>query len=838
MADLPSVLIIVAVLLGVTSLIQPLAQRLRLSPTVLLAAVGVLIGAGSAFLLATPLTDAFDVPAELILDFPATSQVFLFVFLPALLFQASLTLDVRRVAEDAAPILLLAVVAVVVTTGVVGLALEPLAGVPLSVCLMLGAIVATTDPAAVVAIFRDIGAPARLTRLLEGESLLNDATAIAIFAVLLGHVTAARDPDAGVVLAGFARSFGGGMLVGFAAARIVATLLPLVRDIRSAQMTLTLSLPYVAFVLCEHYLDVSGVIACVAAGLTLGAAGRSRIPPEHWRFLQDVWEQLAFWASSLVFILAAILVPRLLTGIGWHEAGLVAVVVLACLTARALVLFLLLPVLSGLRMAQAVSAPYKLVILWGGLRGAVTLALALSVTENRAIAPDIQRFIAVLATGYVLFTLLVNGVTLQPVIRLLKLDRLSPLDVALRNRVLAISLVSVRDTLRRTAGIYHLPEAIVDDVVRPYDDRIAAAGDAGEEAIADRDRLNIGLVALAGRERDALLGHFHRKTASPHVLVAMLQQCDRIVEAARRGGRSDYNRAARQWIGFSRSFSLAAALHRHFRIERVLANRLADRFETLLVSRIVLEDLRRFSSEKLEPVLGDRLSGILGDVLEQRIGATRRALEALRLQYPHYAAALQRRFLSTYALRLEEMEYETLLDDGLIGPELFQNLRLGLAAEHRKALRRPQLDIRLDRRTLVEQFPLFASLSDGQVAQVAALLAPRFARPGERLVVRGERSDGMFFIASGAVEISTGTHTVRLGRGDFFGEMGLLGRCRRMADATALSHCHLLELGAADFRTLLQQTPGMALRIRQVADSRRRMNERSDEAPQVSRITS
>jgi monovalent cation:H+ antiporter, CPA1 family len=90
-----------------------------------------------------------------------------------------------------------------------------------------------------VAIFRDIGAPARLTRLVEGESLLNDATAIAIFAVLLGYVTAGREPDAGAVLAGFARSFGGGLLVGFVAARSMVALLPLVRDIRAAEMTLT-----------------------------------------------------------------------------------------------------------------------------------------------------------------------------------------------------------------------------------------------------------------------------------------------------------------------------------------------------------------------------------------------------------------------------------------------------------------------------------------------------------------------------------------------------------------------------------------------------------------------
>ncbi|ACI99826.1 cation:proton antiporter [Rhodospirillum centenum] len=825
MADLPSVLIIIAVLFCVTALVQPLAQRLRLSYTVLLALVGVLIGAGSAFLLATPLTNLFNVPAELILGFPVTSQVFLFVFLPVLLFQASLTLDVRRIAEEAAPILLMAVVAVVVTTAVVGFALEPFAGVPLAVCLMLGAIVATTDPAAVVAIFRDLGAPARLSRLVEGESLLNDATAIAIFTALLAFITAADEPEVGETLAGFGRSFGGGLLVGLVSARGIAALLPLVRDIRTAEVTLTVALPYLAYIVSERYLGVSGVTACVTAGLLLGAIGRTRVSPRNWRFLEEIWEQIAFWAGSLVFILAAILVPRLLTGLGWREVGLVALLVLACLVARALVLFLLLPLLSWLRLGQAVSTPYKVVILWGGLRGAVTLALALAVTENPVFPPEVQRFVAILATGYVLFTLLVNGTTLRPLIRLLGLDRLSPLDQALRRRVVALSLVAVRDAVERAATAYHIPPEVAAEVARPYADRIAAAGDDREEAIADRDRLNIALVALAGREREALLEHFHRKTASPHVLEAMLQQSDRLVEAARRGGRSEYNREARHWLGFGPAFVLATALHRHLRVERMLANRLADRFETLLVSRIVLEDLRHFAAGRLATVLGERLAGLVGGILTHRIDATNRALEALWLQYPHYARAMQRRFLRQYALRLEEAEHTTLLNDGLIGQELYHNLLNDVAAEVPAATARPRLDIRLDGRTLIEQFPLFSNLSEAQVAQVAALLSPRFARPGERLMARGERADGMFFIASGAVEIATGDQRVRLGRGDFFGEMGLLGRRRRAADVTALVHCHLLELGATDFRALLKGNPELALRIRTVAEDRRRMNQ-------------
>ncbi len=185
MLDLPHILFTVAGLLVVIGLLQPLAARLGLSHTVLLAVVGVFIGAAAVFLLNTSLTDAFNELAELILDFPITSSGFLFIFLPILLFEAALTIDVRRLLDDAAPVFVLAVIAVLATTAAVGLALWPLAGVPLVACLMLAAIIATTDPAAVVAIFRDLGAPARLSRLVEGESLLNDATAIAIFTVLL-----------------------------------------------------------------------------------------------------------------------------------------------------------------------------------------------------------------------------------------------------------------------------------------------------------------------------------------------------------------------------------------------------------------------------------------------------------------------------------------------------------------------------------------------------------------------------------------------------------------------------------------------------------------------------
>ena len=138
-------------------------------------------------------------------------------------------------------------------------------------------------------------------------------------------------------------------------------------------------------------------------------------------------------------------------------------------------LFLLLPLLSLAKLTQPISTAYKLAIAWGGLRGALTLVLALAVTENSALNPEVQRFVAVLATGMVLFTLLVNGTTLRAVIHLLRLDRLSPVDQALRDRVLALSYAEIAETIRATGREHEISPSALASALAPYEAGIAAA---------------------------------------------------------------------------------------------------------------------------------------------------------------------------------------------------------------------------------------------------------------------------------------------------------------------------------------------------------------------------
>ncbi len=412
--DIVVVTAILASLFLIIGLAEPLAARLRLPFSVILAGLGILIGLAAAFFLRTELTDALNPVAAAILGLPIRSNVFLYVFLPTLLFQVTLGMNLRRMLDDWVPILVMAVLAVVVATFAVGYALFWTGILPLAACLLVGAIVSTTDPSAVVGIFRSIAAPRRLSRLIEGESLLNDAAAIALFGLFIGFViNGAPEPSIRAALARLPLLVAGGLGVGWVMARALLWIMAMVPRHELAQISISVALPYLAYVLAEQSLGASGVIAVVTAGLTLNLSGPGRLAPRTWNSLREVWDLLAHWAGALIFVLAALLIPRLLEGAGLREVGVIAVVVAAAIAARAIILFGLLPLLSAMRLSPQVEAPYRTAILWGGLRGAVTLALALAVTESLRIPVETRRLVGMLATGFTLFTLIVQGSSLR-----------------------------------------------------------------------------------------------------------------------------------------------------------------------------------------------------------------------------------------------------------------------------------------------------------------------------------------------------------------------------------------------------------------------------------------
>jgi CPA1 family monovalent cation:H+ antiporter len=296
-----------------------------------------------------------------------------------------------------------------------------------------------------------------------------------------------------------------------------------------------------------------------------------------------------------------------------------------------------------------------------------------------------------------------------------------------------------------------------------------------------------------------------------------------LVEAARSDGRVGYRRAARAALRLPPSFRVAYWVYRHFGTPRLLVARLADRVELLLLSRLLVDRLLLFNEKHLSAIAGKRIAGLTKEILERRRQRVRDALDAVRRQYPEYVAALEQRFLRQSALRQEISRYQALYDEGLIPRELLDDLQRTAASQHIRELR-PRFDLGLNTRRLVERLDLLAGLDQRHLDRIARLLRPRFTVPEETIIRTGETSSDCFFIASGAVEVRRPGQRIRLGSGEFFGELALLTGQRRQADVVALTYCRLLVLRKADFERFLANNPEARKAISRVAEARLEMN--------------
>lgn len=806
----------VTALLGIVSLLLPLAKRLNVPYTVVLAVFG--IGLGLVISNDVPVAG---VPGDFLraLDsFDLSSDAFFYVFLPALLFNAALRVDVRRLMDDVWPVFLLAVVAVIVCTAVVGFAINAVSGIELTACLLLGAIVATTDSAAVVAIFRDIGAPQRLTIIVEGESLLNDAAAIVIFWLLLGMLTGVQEPTVTGATWAFLKGLVGGLIVGFVAARIFVYVIGALRDLVLAEITLTLTLAYSVFIVAQNYLGVSGVIAVVTAAMVVSSEGRTRISPGAWGNLLQTWRQLDFWGTSLIFTLAAMLAPRALLEAQVSDLFYIAIVFAATIVARFLVLYGFMPAFSLLGVARPISNRYNAVLIWGGLRGAMTVALALAISEATGIPDELRRFIFVLAVGYVLATLVVQAPTLRPLIKLLGLNELSKRERVVRDRVMAMSRERIRTKVGELA--YDMGLGSVFDTSNALRAQKQDA-EKGEEAPLDsKDGLRAGLLTLANREGELYLDYFQRGLLDRHIADMLRAESGRLLDRTKLRGAEGYISGSLRSYAISRRFRRALWLQRRFHWAGPLERAVADRFETLLVIGFAIRDLRAVNDDLVAQLLGAEVSDALSRILADREAATQSALDALELQYPAYADSLRARYLERMALEFEDAEYKAQFEQSMISAEIYDDLQ-GDRTKRIEALdKRPSLDLGLKLQMMIKNVDFFRELDDKGTRALVRLLYPELAVPGERIITHGERGDCMYFIASGEVEVHLPSTTIDLKQGDVFGEIALVRNEPRNADVTAKGYVTLLVLRRRDFQILTRTIPRLKKHIEKIADER------------------
>ncbi|HMA38134.1 MAG TPA: Na+/H+ antiporter [Chloroflexia bacterium] len=404
-----------------------------------------------------------------------TPDLILAVFLPALVFEAAYNLHFGQLRENLRTISALAIPGVLLTAVVVAGLLHVASGFSWRVALLFGAIVAATDPVSVVATFKELGAPPRLRTILEGESLFNDGTALVLFRLILGVIVAGAF-DSATSAGQFVLVIAGGAGIGAAAGYIVAHLMRRFDDYL-VETVLTLILAYGTYFLAEQ-LQVSGVIAVVVAGLLVGNyAQQISFSPTSQMAVGLSWEFFGFLANSLIFLFVGLQVHN--TGLAGSAGsiGSVAVAIGAVLLSRILIVGLVGAALRLQRGERPLPWRWQLLLVWGGLRGSLSLAMALSLPYTlQHGAPFVERpQILVMTFGVILFTLLVQGLTLKPLLARLGLvtedrARQEYLHTQARLRVTRAAAA----TLERQADKGSLTPAIADELRAEYAQREAA----------------------------------------------------------------------------------------------------------------------------------------------------------------------------------------------------------------------------------------------------------------------------------------------------------------------------------------------------------------------------
>ena len=342
-----------------------------------------------------------------------THQLLFAVILPGLLFEAAFNINVGIFLKNKIAITALAIPGVIAaiflagTGAALGIStLSPHTGFTLQQGLVFGALVAATDPIAVVAIFRELHVPARLATLVEGESLLNDGTSIVLLSLLLAAVTGATS-GLGPLALQFVLIVGGGVFLGFVAGTMASKLISKIDD-AVIEITITVITAYGTFAIAEQ-VGVSGVIATVVAGMYCGEYGWTEGMSSKTRLALDAfWEYMAFALNSVVFLLIGFEVsaPTLLGA--WPEILLAYVVVVV---ARAAVVYGVGALLR--RSKERIPAKWLSVMTWGGLRGALSMVLALALPFE---FPN-RELLITLTFGVVLISILLQGLTMQMLLR-------------------------------------------------------------------------------------------------------------------------------------------------------------------------------------------------------------------------------------------------------------------------------------------------------------------------------------------------------------------------------------------------------------------------------------
>ena len=806
---LSEIILILMGLLTIAMLAAGISRSLPIPYTVFLVILGLILGWSARTLESL----------EPLLQFQLTPELVFFLFLPALIFESSFNLDARRLIRDLVPIMVLAIPALLISSFVIAFGLWLIFDIQFILAMLFGALISATDPVAVIALFKEIGAPQRLTVLVEGESLLNDATAIVIFSIILSLAmgeSILNMSGIGYSIIEFFRVFLGGVLVGGVIGLLVSEVLFRLRVGISVYLIMSIVLAYSSFALAEHFLHVSGVMSVVSATVCMVAFGISRIPQSATLFVKETWEVIALVCNSLLFLLVGLSVDvvQLFSGFGY-----IIVAVLLVLFARACSIYTMVPATIYAFKLPHITMGERHIMWWGGLKGGLAIAIVLSIPAD---LPG-RDLLLNMTLGVVMFSLLINAPTIRPLIHKIGIDRLTDDEQAELKHALANAKQHSFDILNKMHSVGLVSKNTQQLVEKKTQHVFESTGSIVKHQQNKRhlyiDSLRVELDELKRLYDIGLIQHY------TYLDIKNSLQRDReswLIDSE----KTETEKESRGSIFFEFERALLRKLREHDWATGLLARyqsiRLSQRIQrdiaSVLISQSVLDMLENnrsaFQPEMLEPIQS---------FYQSRIDRRRTRIQEISTEFPDFYLRFETRLLAKVSLNAVQYYANQAHQHGEIGTKVYANIERRVRNAVSQLPSITKQTFQLTSSYLIGTVPLLNGLPDSILDNLADCAKHITYLAGDVVIDKGDRGDALYIVNSGQVNVykdDSDDSVAELRAGDFFGEMALLGDQVRTATAKVAIPTTLLRLTRKDVLHLADKEPELKKRLEQVSATR------------------
>ncbi|QQS60879.1 MAG: sodium:proton antiporter [Candidatus Moraniibacteriota bacterium] len=681
-------------LLAISSAVFFLSSRLKFPYTVLLVAVGTFI--------LVPLSTLS--PFTFLREFTLTPELLLYVFLPILIFESAYNIDIRRLFENIRSIGALSIISLLLSAGFISLMLFllfPLVGLQISflLCFLFGALISATDPVAVLALFKEVGAPRRLTLLFEGESIFNDGTAVALFLVVLGIAEHGWHGSESILwgVLDFSVMVFGGIILGIIISAFFVKAIDHARSNEFVQIALMIVLAHFTFLLSDyisehffwfgHHFHLSAIISTTIASMVIGNYGRAKILPHAQEFVEKFWTESAFLANSLVFLLIGFIFAALpISLLPFSIPIIIAVLVVA--VARAFSIYPVVWILNKMKKEDFIPFSWQHLLAWGSLRGALAITMVLLIPDDLYVSgwsfeSTPKEFILALTIGCIFTTLFLKATTITWLARKLNIGSLSEMEKLEYQEANALLHLQALERIERFSKKGYIEPSTANVLKKEHKEKFKKACSLCVKKLETEDTLlgeRILRLYAIGVERETLDTLYDFSEVNERVYRRVLAKLTLQYERTELGNQ-EIDPSEEIIDPISRLFHwISGMLNAKKRGPSTEDRYLYYRTQTIL-SRAVLRALRHMDEEHAPLLFGKKSFVHIREIYEIFLAGSQEKMKAVTKEISEEAKILSERFARRSLLETESRLLEELFHRSMMTPKVYIALKENIERE-------------------------------------------------------------------------------------------------------------------------------------------------------------